>query len=437
MVEMINEVLNVYPVANRPPGVIDYIIIEKMGEKLPAEEFHYEAFCLTHRMEIIKRIRDLERNSPELRRVHDLLLPENVRYAVEKVVGYKRKYEGVKLADVSVESIVHLKNSRGEDLSVTDDDLREEALFPDGWMVDGKIGRVKQSGGSVSEVQPKQYKYTNIDLINDALICAADNLLNLGFKKDDNYLLLIPSGSHYFGYAQERASDLIGVNTFYRHFIRGASEQTGGTKALLGLIRTIKPDVLMTSPIGPKSATGSAEALLKQDSELPRRVLPTFLGEKMLTLGGAPIPLEPTNIIKEYYEDVGIREVWNGYGSTITSGHFDCEPIPKNPSGRTKDVKFLSKSHAQINWIVQPYEISKEAGRVPEPWKEIVITVLGREAGPVINYRIGDYAVLGHCDKLATVELSDICRKSWFKPQTDGSYTVEIPAGADFCVSHV
>jgi phenylacetate-coenzyme A ligase PaaK-like adenylate-forming protein len=253
----------------------------------------------------------------------------------------------------------------------------------------------------------------------------------MGIKRGDIVLIYGPGESHLYGSQAELSCGIIGATPIWRHF-----KKVGSTEALLKQIESIKPDVLVAAPHGPKGAAGALDVLLQEDLEKGMGIFSDVLKGKKVMVGGTPISKELTLRLYE----AGIADILNAYGSGQAGGFYDSpESKLRKGKGKREDiVNFFSEVQIpQGYWVVSPLEGG--GGRVPKPWEEITITVLGREIQPLIKYTPGDYAKIVEPsvgDRYKSKRLEDICRKEFFA-EKGGKIQVVIPLGVKTCVSDV
>ncbi len=408
---------------NRPPNLLDYILIEKYGENIPIDKDEYHDLISSSKRagEYINAITNID--NKEAKEVEDLLIQDNVLYSVENSDPYLAKYkkelrisDSDKLAKWIKENI-----NTSEDLeylpTLTNDDIRKEELYPYGWWIPKKRpAKIFQSGGSTGK--PTYIPYSSTDYETACLVVseALKNYMNV--KEGDKQLLLTPPDPHCYGPTYSDSLKKIGGIPIWKHFRNISTEQ------ILTQIREVNPDALVAAPHGPKGAAGALDVLLKTDQEKGTEILPTYLENKKIFTGGAPIS---KGLVEELYEDIGVKEIINGYGMTQTVAYCG-KPINKE---RNDGIEFFSEVEIPPGlWVVTPIE-DKDAA--PQGWSRYGITALGKEAMPIIKFDPGDY---GKVD-LKNRKIEDICRKEWFYKEKDGSYKVKIPSQVYTCVSEV
>jgi len=420
--EKIREIAEVREKLDRPPNVIDYVFYKKYGE-IPPYVSGKTGVLDDSRDEILVGLYELGLNEGMIGESEELLLPENLLYAVEKSDFYREKFKGVDIKKV--------KNS--EDLKklppLTNHDFRNPDLYPYGLWIKGKpVYKTFQSGATTGD--PCITAYSEVDTKVGVLVFAHGFRDLMGIKKSDIVLIYGPGESHLYGSQAELSCEVIGATPIWRHF-----KKVGSAEALLKQIEAIKPDVLVAAPHGPKGAAGALDVLLQEDLEKGMGIFSETLKGKKVMIGGTPISKE---LAARLYE-VGISDIINAYGSGQAGGFYDSpeSKLRKGKGKREDNVNFFSDIQIPEGyWIVSALESS---GRVPRPWEEIAITVLGREIQPMIRYAPGDYAKIlepSGSDKYRSKRLEDLCRKEWFTIK-EGKIQVVIPLGVKTCVSDV
>ena len=407
---------------DRPPNMLDYLLIEKCGEAIPEDKYEYrDLICSSKRTEELIDLLGIVKNQAEGKKIADLLVQDNVLYAVENSEAYQKKYGNelnIRDRDKLIKWVKeNIKSS--EDLEhlppLTNDDIRRQELYPYGWWIPGKIpAKVFQSGGTTGD--PAYIPYSKIDY-EIACLIAAKGFKEYGeIKENSRALFLVPPDPHAFGPPCSHSLEKLRAISIWKHFRNLSTEQ------ILDQIAKVEPDILIAAPHGPKGAAGALDVLLKKDQELGTEILPTYLENKKIVSGGAPIS---TELVEELYEDVGVERIVSGYGSANIIGYFG--PIRRK---REDGIKFFSEVEIPAGyWIVTPIE-DEEA---PEGWSRYGITVLGREIMPIIKFDHEDY---GKVD-LKRGKIEDICRKDWFVKREDGKYEVRIPSQVYTCISEV
>jgi len=407
---------------DRPPNMLDYLLIEKCGEAIPEDKYEYrDLICSSKRTEELIDLLGIVKNQAEGKKIADLLVQDNVLYAVENSEAYQKKYGNELNIRDRDELIKWVKENikSSEDLEylppLTNDDIRKPELYPYDWWIPGKIpAKVFQSGGTTGE--PGYIPYSAIDYEVACLSMARDIKNSVEIKDGDKVLFLVPSNPHPYGPSCSYCLEKLRAISLWKHFRNLSTEQ------ILDQIAKVEPDVLIAAPHGPKGAAGALDVLLKKDQELGTEILPTYLENKKIVSGGAPIS---TELVEELYEDVGVERIVSGYGSSQVMGFF-------GPATRKREDKINFFSEVEIPtgyWIVTPIE-DEEA---PEGWSRYGITVLGREIMPIIKFDHEDY---GKVD-LKRGKIEDICRKDWFVKREDGKYEVRIPSQVYTCISEV
>ncbi|MBD3203875.1 AMP-binding protein [Candidatus Woesearchaeota archaeon] len=413
--ETMNSIDDVLQKGNRPPNVVDYILLEKIGlDSLPVDTKDYIALLTQRREDILNALDDLSEDPQKILEVENTLIPGNLKYAVQTSPFFEELYREVDLDLITTR----------EDLQklpvMTNDHLRDPNNFPEGALgiwTDNNPWMVKMSGGSTGD--PAYIGFSEIDSEVTHLVFGHALRKATGAKPGDKMLLFVPGESHPFGTACEEAARRIGVVPIYRHFVKGRS-----TDGLLGQIKEVKPDIIAAAPIGPKGAAGTLTKLYENDLINGTNIFRDYLNEKTIITGGAPIP---KNLVNQLY-DKGVGQIINAYGSVQTWGGFGAEPLPKEP--REDNVEFYSDvSMPPGYWIVNSIEPSD----APSDWEDITFTVLGRSCQPIIRYAPGDYAKVTKNGGI----IFDICRSEFFKPQTDGTYEVKISDDCNTCISDV
>ena len=413
--EKITEIQDIVELANRPPNIIDPILLE-LEEEIPIKENEYISLLYRMKPEILPEILDLQRNSTKLKEVRDVLLPENLKYAVKRVPAYRKLYEGINIDSIdSVDGLEELK-------TLTNELLRGGDKYPYTFAVEEKAVYDFQS---MATTGPRKHTvYSGIDWAVRQLI-SASAFEEIGIKKGEKMLIFAPSYPHIFGPGFSAGAAIAGIHSVWKPVGRKTAQE------LLEEIKYVRPDVLLTVPHGPKGATGAMDVLVKEDKE---NVLEQYLYNKTVILGGIPLINDPEtiNLRDILVDDIGVKNLKNAYGTGEIVGWIDCDrsSYAKKAEGR---LKYRSEVHEAPNWIFHPLE-SKDA---PEGFYELGITVLGREAQPIIKFAPGDYAKFeDHECGLATRRITYICRREWFR-RTPSGYTVSIPTATGLCVSEV
>jgi phenylacetate-coenzyme A ligase PaaK-like adenylate-forming protein len=418
--EKIREIAEVREKLDRPPNVIDYVFLKRYGE-IPSYVSGKTGVLDDSRDEILDDMYALGMNEKSIEEAEGLLLPENLLYAAEKSDFYREKFKGVDIKKV--------KNS--EDLKklppLTNHDFRNPDVYPYGLWVKGKpVYRTFQSGATTGD--PCIVPYSEIDWKVGVLSVAYGLRDFVGIKEGDKALIYGPGESHIYGTSQEAISGIMGATPIWRHFKKVMDPQ-----ALLNQIKSVKPDILIGAPHGPKGAAGAIDALLQKDLAEGMGVFSEILKGKTVMLGGAPISKE---LVERLYES-GIGKIVNAYGSAQALGFYDSPESKLRKGKRNDNVNFFSEVQIpQGCWMVSPLDGD---GKVPEPWREITVTVLGREIQPMIRYEPGDYAKIvepSTGDTYRSKRLEDLCRKEWFTKK-DGKIQVVIPLGVTTCISDV
>lgn len=361
----------------------------------------------------------------EVRKIEDLLIEDNILYAIEKSKMYRKKY----MSDLNINDYERLrawiKNNikTSEDLDLlpplTNEDMRRPGLDYNAWWIPGRrIASTYQSGGSTGK--PSIIPYSPIDKTVACLANSAMVRKYISIKEWSNILMLGPGDPHPLGPLFAYCFELMGIATtmFWKHFKNTSSE------AILSMISELHPDILISAPHGPKGATAALDVLLATDQQNGTEILPTCLKGKTIISGGAPMA---RSLCEELYNNISVSSMLNGYGSAQTGG--TCADI----SGEFKegDPDFSSKIEIPSGyWSVNP--ISDE--EAPESWSRFGISVLGREIMPIINYEPGDY---GQVD-VKKGRIDHICRIEWFyKDIKTGRCGVKIPSQVTTCISGV
>jgi phenylacetate-CoA ligase len=419
--ERIREIAEVREKLDRPPNVIDYVFVKRYGE-IPPYVSGKTGVLDDSRDEILDGLYALGMNEKSIEEAEELLLPENISYAVENSPFYAEKFKGI--------DVRKIKNS--EDLKrlppLTNHDLRDSDTYPYGLWIKGKpVYKTFQSGATTGD--PCITAYSEVDIKIGVLVFAYGFRDLMGIKKSDRVLIFGPGESHLYGSQAELSCGVIGATPIWRHF-----KKVGSTEALLKQIEAIKPDVLVAAPHGPKGAAGALDVLLLEDLEKGMGIFGEILKGKKIMIGGIPISKE---LAARLYE-VGIADIINAYGSGQACGFYDSpeSKLRKGKGKREDNVNFFSEIQIPpAYWVINPLE----GGRVPESWKEVTITALGRETQPMIRYVPGDYAKIvepSTGDRYKSKRLEDICRKEFFA-EKEGKIQVVIPLGVKTCVSDV
>ncbi len=421
MKEKISNLGEIKEESNRPPNLMDYVLLEKLGDNIPTDKHEYYDLISSSKRteEYINAISNI--SNREAKKVEDSLIQDNVLYAIENSKYYLNKYKEALRKDPD-ELVKWIKKNinTGEDVeqlpSLTNEDIRKERLYPYGWWIPKKrLAKVFQSGGSTGK--PSYIPYSGTDYEIACLVISEGLKKYMNVKEGNKQLFLVPPEPHPYGPVYSDSLKKIGGIPIWKHFRSFSTEQ------ILEQIKEVNPDTLVTAPHGSKGAAGALDVLLKTDQEKGTEILPTYLEDKKIISGGAPISKE---LVEELYEDIGVKEIVSGYGSTQVMTYCG-KPISKE---RNDKVEFFSEVNIPSGyWVVTPIE-DEEA---PENWNGYAITVLGREAMPIIKFDPGDY---GKVD-LENREIEDICRKEWFHQKKDGSYEVRIPSEVYTCVSEV
>ncbi|MCD6274865.1 MAG: hypothetical protein J7J15_02460 [Candidatus Aenigmarchaeota archaeon] len=421
MRDKIDSLADIREKANRPPNVFDYILIEICGETIPEDERAYTDLIISSERteEYITLISSIKE---EYKKIEDLLIQDNVLYAIEKSKPYQKKY-GDTLSIKDPDNLIRWvkKNIKeSEDLEhlppLTNDDIRKPELYPYGWWIPSKIpAKTFQSGASTGKPAYIPYSIADYEI---ACMYAAEGLKKYAnVQEGDKVLLLVPPDPHPYGPACSCALEKIGCVPIWKHFKNFSTEQ------ILSQIEEVKPDVLITAPHGPKGAAGALDVLLKTDQEMGTNILPIYLKNKKIVSGGAPINKE---LVDELYGEVYVKRIVNGYGSAQVMGAYSTLTKRK----RNDNVRFFSEVEIPSGyWVVTPIN-DEEA---PEGWSRYGITVLGREIMPIIKFDHGDYGMVD----LENRKIEDICRVEWFFKNPDGTITVKIPPKVNTCISEV
>jgi phenylacetate-coenzyme A ligase PaaK-like adenylate-forming protein len=418
----IREIAEVREKLDRPPNVVDYLFLKKYGE-IPAYVSGKTGVLDDSRSEILDGLYRLGMDEKSIGEVEELLLPENLLYAVEKSDFFGEKFKGIEVGK--------MKNS--EDLKklppLTNHDFRNPDLYPYGLWIKGKaVYKTFQSGATTGD--PCITAYSEVDTKVGALVFAHGYRDLMGIKKGDIVLIYGPGESHLYGSQAELCCGLIGATPIWRHF-----KKVGSTEALLKQIESIKPHVLVVAPHGPKGAAGALDVLLQEDLEKGMGIFNETLKGRKIMIGGTPISKE---LAAGLYQS-GIGDIINAYGGGQAGGFYDSpeSKLRKGKGKRDDNVNFFSDVQIpQGYWIISPLE---DKGGAPKNWNEIAITTLGREIQPIIKYAPGDYAKIvepSTRDRYKSKRLEDICRKEFFA-QKEGKIQVVIPLGVKTCVSDV
>ncbi len=408
----------------RPPNLVDYILTERLGERIPEDEREYLSLIRRYEDEIVEEIINLQKDGNES--VDEALLQPNVLYAVEFCDKYREKYERITgKSGRSLRSWVQDAICSPEDIKklppVTNSDLRS-GKYND-WWIKGKIeSMVKASGGSTGK--PAYIPYSPVDEEVAYLLVTAGLKESLGDYYKEGMIGLIhwPGESHPVGTVAEIGLKRLRCTPIYKHMIGKINPQY-----LIKEIEEINPELLFGAPIGPKGI--SLESLLQIDMESEGK-LKDALKDKIIFVGGAPTPRELAEILYEEYE---VKKIINGYGSAQCWGYFDGGngDMHKTRGKRNDGVNFFSDIKIPRGyWLVTKIENESD----PQPWHEIAITVYGREAMPIINYLPGDYAKIVEED--GSRKLKDICRKEWFVKEGE-KYKVKLPSQVFTCISEI
>jgi phenylacetate-coenzyme A ligase PaaK-like adenylate-forming protein len=409
--------------ANRPPNLVDYILAERFGERIPEDEKEYLSLIRGYENRIIDEIISLQRNGSK---IDEALLQPTVLYAVEFSEPYREKYKrATGKSGRSLRSWIQDSICSPEDIkklpTVTNSDLRS-GKYNDWWIKGKRVSMVKASGGSTGK--PVYVAYSPVDEEVVYLLAAAGLKESLGddYREGITGLIHWPGESHPVGTVAEIGLKMLGCTPIYKHMIGKMNPQY-----LIEEIVEINPELLFAAPIGPKGI--ALESLLQIDMESDGR-LKNALRDKIIFVGGAPTPRELVEIL---YEEYGVKKIINGYGSAQCWGYFDGGngDMHKTRGKRNDGVNFFSDIKIPNGyWLVTEIETEGD----PEPWHEIAITVYGREAMPIIHYQPGDYAKIVEEDN--TKRLKDICRKEWFVREGE-KYKVKLPSQVFTCISEV
>ena len=419
---MISNIERVYEVCNRPPTIIDQVLLN-LGIPISNKPGEYIGRLYDNRRDIIEELHRLEQ-SPKLKEVTDLLFKETVLYAVRRQPVYKKKYEKVGFDEKTILKEINSVEDVSKLPVLTNNEMRSEEIYPYGLYVPGKhIFKDKQSGGTTGP--PTHIGYTLIDWYSNGLI-VANGLKNLvGLKEGSRYLIFAPAESHIFGDIQERASLYLDIHCPWRHFAQRSTEE------LLKQIDYNRPNELVTVPIGKKGSTGSMDVLLEVDLKSGKNILENYFSGKTAVFGGAPSPVE----LIQNLHDLNIKAK-NGYGTCHTSGYFECEKSMMVTGKRNDKINYFSETHlAPGYWVVS--EVSAET--MGKDWTRLVMSIIGREGMPLINLDTGDLTRITSCEcGLQTKKIVDTCRSDWFHEEKDGSISIKIPdSHGGFCVSEI
>jgi phenylacetate-coenzyme A ligase PaaK-like adenylate-forming protein len=409
---------------DRPLNILDPYLIEKCDGIPPRVEDYLGIICHPDFAEgFYDYMMGISKNKAQ--KIEDLLIRDNICYAIDKSKLYRKKY----MKHLNINDSNRLKSwaknniKTGEDLellpSLTNDDVRSPGLEHNAWWVPGKrIAKTFQTGGSTGK--PSIIPYSPIDKEVAGLLIGLQLRKNINIKEGDRVLFLAPSEPHPMGPVSALGFERIGISTipYWKHFKNTSSQE------IISFIGELKPDIVLAAPHGPKGATAALDILLDTDQQNGTDILPKCLEGKIILTGGAPIS---RRLIDELYGTINVSCIINGYGNAHTTG-FIKKISREHKEG---DPEFSSDMEIpQGYWTVN--EILDPAA--PNPWTRFGLTVLGREAMPIIKYDPGDYGQVNLTEKT----INKICRIEWFyRDVNTGKYSVKIPSQVGTCISGV
>ena len=409
---------------DRPLNVLDLFLLEKYdGIPKSVEDYVGAIRHPTIAEEFIKYLMGLSGNDAQ--RIGDLLIQDSVLYAIDKSKLYQNKYMNhLKITDLDrLRDWItnNIKTSEDMDLlpSFKNEDIRRPELDHNAWWIAGKrIAGTYQTGGSTGK--PSIIPFSPIDKILGSLVNAALVRKYLNINDGDKLLILAPAEPHPLGPLLAYSFEIMGIPTipYWKHFKNPSPEE------ILSMISEIKPDIIVSAPHGPKGANAAFDVLLATDQRNGTDILPNCLEGKAIFSGGAPMA---RNLVEEFYDMVGVKSIICGYGSAQFCGSVG--KIDRNHDENDPDFS----SNVEIPeyfWSVSPIPDPES----PDSWSRFGITVLGREAMPIIKFDPGDYGQVNLSEK----QLNNICRVEWFyKDAATGRYCVKIPSQVYTCISGV